>query len=148
MAQKKKTTSPDYDVGRGRPPKHTRFRPGQSGNPGGRRKDAKNFKTLITEVLASEIELTENGRQRSVTLVEALLKKQVQEGLRGDLRAIRDLLDRYERYSGVGEERGEELPDEDVELLERVMSGRRRGPGRGTVVGDGPDRPEEERLDE
>ena len=32
----KKDTAADYTVGRGKPPAHSRFQPGQSGNPGGR----------------------------------------------------------------------------------------------------------------
>jgi len=28
----------DYEIGRGKPPMHTRFKPGQSGNPKGRPK--------------------------------------------------------------------------------------------------------------
>ena len=35
----------DYEVGRGKPPLHTRFKPGQSGNPKGRPKGVRNFKT-------------------------------------------------------------------------------------------------------
>ena len=34
---------PDYEVGYGKPPHHTRFKPGVSGNPRGRPKDAKNL---------------------------------------------------------------------------------------------------------
>ena len=32
-----------YEVGYGRPPQHTQFRPGQSGNPAGRRKGVRNL---------------------------------------------------------------------------------------------------------
>jgi len=39
----------DYKVGPGRPPLHTRFRRGQSGNPGGRRK--KNLPALLADAL-------------------------------------------------------------------------------------------------
>ena len=42
----------------------------------------------------------------------------MQEGLRGDLRAIKDLLDRYERHVGsepeVEEEMPEDIPDEEI----------------------------------
>ena len=33
---------PGYEVGNGKPPEHSRFKPGQSGNPRGRPKGAKN----------------------------------------------------------------------------------------------------------
>jgi hypothetical protein len=54
MAAKKtppaKGDSGDYQVGYGKPPKHTQFKPGKSGNPQGRPKGTKNLKTdLIAE---------------------------------------------------------------------------------------------------
>ena len=36
-----------YEVGRGKPPVHTRWKPGQSGNPGGRPKHSRNFGTIV-----------------------------------------------------------------------------------------------------
>jgi hypothetical protein len=39
----------DYKVGPGRPPLHTRFRKGQSGNPGGRRQ--KKLHALLADAL-------------------------------------------------------------------------------------------------
>ena len=41
----------DYEVGYGKPPRHTRFTKGQSGNPRGRPPGAKNLKTLLSEAL-------------------------------------------------------------------------------------------------
>ena len=45
----------DYEVGYGKPPKSGQFKPGQSGNPKGRPKGAKNFKTELATVLANMI---------------------------------------------------------------------------------------------
>ena len=112
----------DYAVGRGKPPSHSRFKPGQSGNPGGRKKGSRNMKSVLEDVMLEEIEMTENGRKRTVSLLEALIKRAVQEGLRGDLRAIKDLLDRYERHVGSEPEVEEELPEEDKAILQRVMA--------------------------
>ena len=39
---KELTAKPGYEVGYGKPPKDTRFKPGQSGNPSGRPKGATN----------------------------------------------------------------------------------------------------------
>src|SRR5215208_5008670 len=111
----------DYAVGRGRPPAHSRFKPGQSGNPGGRKKGSRNLKSVLEDVMLEEIEMTENGCKRTVSMLEALIKRAVQEGLRGDLRAIKDLLDRYERHVGSEPEVEEELPEEDKAILQRFM---------------------------
>ncbi len=115
--------SPDYAIGRGKPPRHKRFKPGQSGNPGGRPKGSRNFKTILQEILEAGIELTENGRKRKVTLVAALIKRQAQEGLRGNMRAIENLLDRYERHAPpepLAED--DEFPERDADILRRALA--------------------------
>jgi hypothetical protein len=54
MSKKNKKDAPaDYEVGRGRPPAHSRFQRGRSGNPGGRKKESKNFKTILEAILAA-----------------------------------------------------------------------------------------------
>jgi hypothetical protein len=127
MARKKNTIAPAaYEVGRGKPPRSSQFKPGQSGNPGGRKKGSLNLKTVMTAVLESEIELTENGRKRKVPLLEAIILRQAQEALRGQPRAAESLLNRYERYAGNEVEHSEELPDDDVALLERALGRSRR----------------------
>src|SRR5260370_27753852 len=54
----------DYAVGYGKPPRHTRFTRGQSGNPRGRAPGAKNMKTLLSEALNECVIVTENGGPR------------------------------------------------------------------------------------
>ena len=45
----------DYKVGYKKPPLHTRFKKGQSGNPSGRPKGSKNFSTLLAEAQATKM---------------------------------------------------------------------------------------------
>jgi hypothetical protein len=82
-----------YLIGKGRPPVATRWKPGQSGNPKGRRRGRKNMATLFKEVLDSKIEITENGRTRRVTRLEAVVIRYVNEGLKGNHKAVAFLLD-------------------------------------------------------
>ena len=127
MARKKTThATADYEVGRGRPPRSSQFKPGQSGNPGGRKKGSRNFRTIVLEVLDSEIELTEGGRTRRVPMIEALMLRQVQEGLRGHLRAIDSLIDRYERHASQEVEQADDLPEEDLALLKQAIGSSQR----------------------
>jgi hypothetical protein len=64
--------SKDYAVGYGRPPKHTRFKPGQSGNPRGRKKGVQNFKTDLAEELHETLIITEGGQRRRVSKQRAM----------------------------------------------------------------------------
>ena len=53
----------EYKVGPGRPPLHTRFKKGRSGNPGGRR--SKSLPALLAAALDEEVYITTNGRRPS-----------------------------------------------------------------------------------
>jgi hypothetical protein len=59
----------DYKVGPGRPPLHTRFRKGQSGNPGGRSK--KKLHALPADALNEPAFVTIDGERRKITKREA-----------------------------------------------------------------------------
>jgi hypothetical protein len=83
---------PSYEVGYGKPPRHTRFRPGQSGNPRGRPKDAKNLSTLVHEALNEPVVVTENGRRRKVSKRQAIIKQLINRSAQGDLKAMQMLL--------------------------------------------------------
>jgi len=108
-------------VGYKNPPTHSQYKKGSTGNPGGRKKGSKNFKTLLQEVMESEIEMLESGKKRSVPLSKALVLKQAECGLKGDWKAIESLLDRLERHFPDQSEPERELPDEDEEMLDRFL---------------------------
>lgn len=82
----------DYKVGYGRPPEVTRFKPGQSGNPKGRPKGARNFQTEIEAELNARVEVTENGRRKKVSKRTVVAKQLVNNGAQGDPKAIGLLL--------------------------------------------------------
>jgi len=52
-------------VGYGHPPKHTRFRPGQSGNPSGRPKRRRTFKMDMAAALDASAGASEQTKQRA-----------------------------------------------------------------------------------
>jgi hypothetical protein len=78
----------DYKVGYGRPPEHTRFRKGQSGNSKGRPKGAKDLGGIFQRLLGELVQVREGERIRSMTKGEAMLQKLVVKALNGDLRAM------------------------------------------------------------
>ena len=90
-----------YAVGYGKPPKHSQFKPGQSGNPAGRPKDSRNVKTVLLEIAQEEMTITENGESKVVSKQEALVRSLFARALNGDQQATRLLLKMWERYSGM-----------------------------------------------
>jgi len=88
---------PTPRVGYRRPPTHSRFKPGQSGNPRGRPKGAKNIDTLCRSLLSRKVTIQEHGGRRRVSAVEAILLASIQRAVRGDNRAAKLLLDLQQR---------------------------------------------------
>ena len=84
--------SDDYEVGFGRPPKHTQFKPGESGNPKGRPKGTKNLATDLSEELAEKIVVNEGGKQLKISKQRAMIKSLLAKALKGDTRAATVLL--------------------------------------------------------
>jgi Family of unknown function (DUF5681) len=83
-------TPPDdgYEVGYGRPPKHSQFKPGRSGNPKGRPPKSKNVDTLIKSELDATVTIKEGGRELRITKREAIVKQFVNSALKGDPRKL------------------------------------------------------------
>ena len=93
----------DYEVGYGKPPRHTRFRKGQSGNPRGRPKESKNLATLLKEALNEPVIVAKDGGRRKITMREAIIKQLVKRSATADLRATKILLDLVCDIEGHGE---------------------------------------------
>ena len=87
----------DNEIGYGKPPKHTRFKPGQSGNPRGRSKGTRNLKTDLADELAERIAISEGGRRYAVSKQRGMLKQLMAKALKGDVRAANTVLGLVER---------------------------------------------------
>ena len=83
-----KTREGEYEVGYGKPPKPTRFKPGRSGNPRGRPKRRRNVHTILMETLYRPVTVTEKGRRKSVPAIEAMTMRLMKSALEGDVKAI------------------------------------------------------------
>jgi hypothetical protein len=79
-------------VGYGRPPVHSRFKPGQSGNPRGRPKGTLNFTTDLKRTLQAPVTLNDGRKTRRVTTQEAALLRLAEKALNGDPRALEKLV--------------------------------------------------------
>src|SRR5438874_13478511 len=83
----------DYEVGYGKPPHHTRFKKGQSGNPRGRPSGSKNLATVLSEALNELVIVAENGGRRKITKRQAIITQLVNQSAKADWRATKILLD-------------------------------------------------------
>jgi triphosphoribosyl-dephospho-CoA synthetase len=95
VRQRRRAQEPSYEVGYRRPPKHSQFKPGQSGNPKGRPKASKGLRTIVEETLHEKIPIRTNGKDRKVTRLEALVLKQMELASKGDLRALDKIIQLY-----------------------------------------------------
>lgn len=82
----------DYEIGYKKPPKSTRFKPGQSGNAKGRPKGLKSTPALIRSVFGRKIQVRGPKGVRSMSILEAGLTQLANKAATGDLRAIRDVV--------------------------------------------------------
>jgi len=80
-------------VGYCNPPKHTRFKKGESGNPKGRPRGTLNMAAVLARTLREKVIINENGQRKTVTKLEAAVKQLVNKAASGDLRALRHLAD-------------------------------------------------------
>lgn len=89
----------DYEVGYCRPPKHSRFKPGQSGNKKGRPKGARNFSTDVKATLRAPVKVTRDGRPHKVSTQEAALLRLREKAIGGDARALDRLFHLAQAYN-------------------------------------------------
>lgn len=96
--QKPLVVKPGYDVGYGKPPKATRFKPGQSGNPKGRPKGAKNkrpglheerMKDIILDEAYRDITVRDGDRNVTIPMVQAVVRSMAVNAAKGQHRAQR-----------------------------------------------------------
>ncbi len=100
MADKKQPTG-DYEVGHGKPPTHTRFKKGQSGNPKGRPKSGTSGSTNISALLDEPVKVTAHGKACEMSPFEAGLRQRAQRALAGHLPSIIKFVKICEEYGVI-----------------------------------------------
>ncbi len=107
----------DYDVGYKRPPRHTRFKPGQSGNPKGRPKGLPNHGTTVSRVMSEKVSVREGDRTRTMTKLEAMVQAHASKAMKGDARSASIVIGLLTRMGLLGDQQDEvlaALPEDDA----------------------------------
>lgn len=132
----------DYEIGYRKPPKHSQFRKGQSGNPMGRPKGAKGMKVLVRELLTQKVVVRTSGGSMKMTKMQAMLHKLSEKAFAGDIRALQSLITYY--ASSVPDEPAraqadaaqaetiEDMDAHDLAILEALRATLMNEPGEGS----------------
>ena len=114
-------------VGYGRPPTHSQFRKGESGNPNGRPKAVPSFRSDLLQELQVPHAIREDGQVTTVTKQRALVRTLTKAALNNDMRAVSALLALIRHY-GVGndEPASEETDLEDLDALQTYIDNQRK----------------------
>lgn len=103
----------DPPVGYKSPPIHPRWPPGTSGNPSGRKRGSKNWKTMFAEAMAAKITVNDEGRRRRVSKESSMFMQLANQAAQGDPKArqdVRRLREYIDRTSPAKEPAAEDKP--------------------------------------
>jgi hypothetical protein len=114
----------DYAVGYGKPPVHTRFQKGKSGNPKGRPRGMKNMSTLLSTALNASIVVVANGRRKKITKREAIVTQLVNKSAAADLKATQIVLAMLRDLECHADDPGEAtvFTEADQEIIRRIQA--------------------------
>jgi hypothetical protein len=117
-------TPRDYVVGYGKPPLHTRFQKGQSGNPTGRPRGKKNVSTLLSAALDAAIMVVENGRRKKISKREAIITQLVNKSASADLKATQIVLAMLQDVEARAEDSSDSaaFTEADQEIIQRIQA--------------------------
>lgn len=98
------TSKKDYEVGYGKPPKATQFKPGQSGHPQGRPKKRKVGKQEIDlDELLPPRQVNHGGTTQVMSAYEIEIRQQLRKALKeGNTKAILYLIEQFEAHGLIG----------------------------------------------
>jgi hypothetical protein len=110
----------DETVGYKRPPKRTQFKPGQSGNPSGKSRGARNIATELQDILSEQVTFAEGGTLKTMSKQRALASALVSAAIGGDLRATAIVMSHLTR------EVAKTGNDDEIEGFEAVQAHRKQ----------------------
>jgi hypothetical protein len=121
-----------YDVGYGRPPAHSRFKPGQSGNPKGRPKGMNTVQEFRRELYLGNVTVRVGNKTKIMPRFAAIESVLLNKAFQGDMKAIRLVRDHGRELGvwnadisnnpmGLTKEQIARLSDADLDELLRIL---------------------------
>jgi hypothetical protein len=120
-------------VGYGLPPRHTRFKKGQSGNPNGRPQGRANAKTIVSRAISEKVTIREGETERAVTKLEGMLQAHLIKAIKGDARSASLVINLVTRLGLLAETENKTitaLSEEDHAILDEYVRSK-TGPAAG-----------------
>jgi len=87
-------------VGYGRPPVAKQFKPGQSGNPRGRKKGVKNVASIFNEALYRPVKIRTTGGVKTLPRIKAIVEVIMNKALAGDTAAVSRIVELAHKLGG------------------------------------------------
>jgi Family of unknown function (DUF5681) len=118
-----------YEIGYAKPPVSTRFQAGQSGNPSGRPKGARNASSMAHDALERPVTIKVKQTSRKMTVRKAAYLRLAERAVAGDIKSLAFLLslESKERPAESDHADGERSAAKDLEILQDFFDRRRAG---------------------
>ena len=101
----------EYEIGYRKPPKHSRFKKGESGNPRGKSRGTKNSATLLKQSLLASVLVKQNGHETKTTKLRVIVTRLIHQAMKGHYPSIRLLLRSAGLDRGLNEPKHERQGD-------------------------------------
>ena len=120
-SQHDEVAEPDHPVGYARPPQHTQFRPGKSGNPRGRPRGRASLQDIVKDVLFEKMEVRLGERTHKMASVSALMRTAMNRALKGDHKFLMAVI-AFIRLSGLSDIGDPIAADADTSADETILA--------------------------